>query len=123
MKKVNNKKGFTLAELLVVVAILAILIAIAVPIFGSAMDNATKTAKEANARSIKSAAMVKIMQDNTAKGTNGWKVEAYVDTDGSIHINSISAQDSAAPGDSLPSGGINGDTNVYTVYLKDTDLS
>ena len=32
MKK-TNKKGFTLAELLVVVAIIAVLVAIAIPIF------------------------------------------------------------------------------------------
>ncbi len=35
MKKLNNKKGFTLAELLIVVAIIAVLVAISIPIFSS----------------------------------------------------------------------------------------
>lgn len=51
MKKVNNKKGFTLAELLVVIAILVILVAIAVPTFGGALDKAKQTADDANIRS------------------------------------------------------------------------
>lgn len=34
MKK-NEKKGFTLAELLIVVAIIAVLVAISIPIFNS----------------------------------------------------------------------------------------
>ncbi len=117
MKKVNNKKGFTLAELLVVVAILAILIAIAVPIFGSAMDKARETAINANARAIKSAAMVSIMENNTAKGANGWKAIATVDSDGSITLTSVTAATSGDT-DSLPST----PTGSYTVILQETEL-
>lgn len=84
MKKVNNKKGFTLAELLVVVAILAILIAIAVPIFGGALNNARDTARNANVRTIKSAAMVKILDENIAAGTWGWQAKANVTDEGDI---------------------------------------
>ena len=51
LKKKLNKKGFTLAELLVVVAIIAVLVAIAIPVFSSALDKARISADEANVRS------------------------------------------------------------------------
>ena len=34
----NNKKGFTMAELLIVVAIIAVLVAIAIPIINSKLE-------------------------------------------------------------------------------------
>ena len=46
-----NKKGFTLAELLIVIAIIAILIAIAIPAFGAQLENARISADHANIRS------------------------------------------------------------------------
>ena len=39
MKK--NNKGFTLAELLIVVAIIAVLVAIAIPVFTSQLEKST----------------------------------------------------------------------------------
>ena len=33
LKKLQNKKGFTLMEMLIVVAIIAVLVAIAIPVF------------------------------------------------------------------------------------------
>ena len=51
-KKVKeNKKGFTLAELLVVVAIIAVLVAISIPIFTSQLEKARDATDEANIRS------------------------------------------------------------------------
>ena len=50
MKKTNNKKGFTLAELLVVVAIIAVLVAIAIPIFTSQLEKAREATDAANLR-------------------------------------------------------------------------
>ena len=49
MKK--NNKGFTLAELLIVVAIIAVLVAIAIPIFTSQLENAREATDAANIRS------------------------------------------------------------------------
>lgn len=51
----NKKKGFTLLELLVVLAILAILIAIAVPVYKNQKEKAARTAHNANVRVLETA--------------------------------------------------------------------
>lgn len=48
----NNKKGFTLAELLIVVAIIGILVAIAIPVFTGQLNKAREGSDLANARSL-----------------------------------------------------------------------
>ena len=55
--KTTNRKGFTLAELLIVVAIIGVLIAISIPIFTSQMDRAKIAVDQANVRSAKAAAL------------------------------------------------------------------
>ena len=51
MKKKNNKKGFTLAELLIVVAIIAVLTAIAIPVFNKQLEKSRDATSIANIRS------------------------------------------------------------------------
>lgn len=65
MKK-NNKKGFTLAELLVVVGIIAILVAIAIPTFSAATDRATVGVEQANARSAYAEYKLSVIADGTS---------------------------------------------------------
>lgn len=59
----NKKKGFTLLELLVVLAILAILIAIAVPVYKGQKEKAAITAHNANVRVLETA-VESYRQDN-----------------------------------------------------------
>jgi len=63
MFKLMNKKGFTLVELMIVVVILGILVAIAVPIFNSVTKNAKKRACQSNMRVLIGVA-VQIGTDN-----------------------------------------------------------
>ncbi len=57
MKKLfKNKKGFTLVELMVVVAILGILVAVAIPVYNNVTDKAAAETCNANIRILKSAA-------------------------------------------------------------------
>ena len=55
MKKLTNKKGFTLVELLVVVAIIAILMLIAIPRFMNSTTGAKIKTFEGNFRTVVSA--------------------------------------------------------------------
>lgn len=69
----RTKKGFTLAELLIVVAIIAVLTAIAVPIFVSSLKNAQKAVFQANRDVVRTGAIVKILGDDSytmPDGTN-----------------------------------------------------
>lgn len=59
MKK--NNKGFTLAELLIVVAIIAVLVAIAIPIFSAQLEKAREATDAANIRSAYAEAMVEAL--------------------------------------------------------------
>ena len=69
MKRLNNKKGFTMAELLIVVAIIAVLVAIAIPVFTSQLEKAREATDVANIR----AAYAEAAAD--AITTNGTSVE------------------------------------------------
>lgn len=58
MKKILTKKGFTLIELIVVIAILAILAAILIPSLANYLERANSAKDLANARSIYSEVML-----------------------------------------------------------------
>lgn len=55
MRKVRNQKGFTIMELMIVIVIIGILIAIAVPAYQNFRARAQATACKANQRTVQSA--------------------------------------------------------------------
>ncbi len=66
MKK--NKKGFTLAELLIVVAIIAVLVAIAIPVLNNSLEKSRQAADAANIRAAYAQAVTNMMVENKTKG-------------------------------------------------------
>lgn len=87
IKKVREDKGgFTLAELLIVVAIILVLVAIAIPVFTGALGQAEDSVKKADIRSVKAAAATQILLDKeTLTDPNeAWEATATVDKDGNI---------------------------------------
>lgn len=62
-----NKKGFSLAELLIVVAIIAVLVAISIPILSNRLEKSREATDLANVRSAYSKVMVAAMSGDTAE--------------------------------------------------------
>ncbi len=68
MRKLMSKKGFTLVELMIVIVIMGILVAVAIPVYGAVTKNAeTKTCKS-NMSNIKSMASTWQMTGGTDGG-------------------------------------------------------
>ena len=69
MKK--NNKGFTLAELLIVVAIIAVLVAIAIPVFTTQLERSREATDLANIRSAYAEAMTDYLATSSAATATG----------------------------------------------------
>ena len=83
MKKLMNKKGFTLMEMLIVVAIIVILVAVSIPTFTAQLDNAKTATDDANLRAAKAVALNNSMLDgwgDLLKDATG-DVTLYYDVD------------------------------------------
>ncbi len=83
MKKMN-KKGFTLAELLIVVAIIAVLVAISIPIFSAQLEKSREAVDLANIRAAYAECETEVITNGTAaykaveptQTEEGWKIDA-----------------------------------------------
>lgn len=64
----RGKNGFTLAELLIVVAIIAVLVAISIPIFTSQLEKAREAVDLSNVRSAYSILQTSIMTETAPDG-------------------------------------------------------
>ena len=64
--KNNNKKGFTLVELVIVVAVMAILVAVAIPTVASITGKARTAVADANAQTIESMLKLELADLDTA---------------------------------------------------------
>ena len=93
IKRTNkaNKKGFTLAELLIVMAIIGVLVAISFPIFSGKMEQARIVTDKANIRAAKAAATAEYLMngatdkkyfdaENGAMVSDKTKIKAYGQT-------------------------------------------
>lgn len=104
MKK--NNKGFTLAELLIVVAIIAVLVAVSIPIFTGQLSNAKKNTDAANLRAAKAAA---VAQDLSTP--NAARVYYYNAKTGAV----------ADKADGIEAYGLDGSAKDKIVVVKITD--
>ena len=82
----NRKKGFTLAELLIVVAIIGVLVAVSVPVFTAQRSKAVDAVNKANIRAAKALALAAFYDDKTGyvASANGTKMAYFKYTDGRL---------------------------------------
>ena len=73
-KAKKNKKGFTLAELLIVVAIIAVLVAISIPIFNSQLEKSREATDLANIRAAYAECSAEALTADTATYTQVCKL-------------------------------------------------
>lgn len=66
--KLRKNGGFTLIEMLIVVAIIAILVAISIPMVAASLDKARQATDDANKRAALGMAMIEVMTDNKLGG-------------------------------------------------------
>ena len=111
----SMKKGFTLAELLIVVAIIAVLVAVAIPVFTAQLEKSREATDIANMRSAYAYASAALLDDSYKE--DPW----YHYTNGDIEYScaSFDAETGTAVSDNSISGtgkatkpGLQGDYNL-----------
>lgn len=82
----KNEKGFTLMEMLIVVAIIAVLVAIAIPTFTSSLNKAKTATDAANIRAGYASAMLKVLESDmdAAKADVTDGTVFYLQKDGTV---------------------------------------
>lgn len=79
--KLSKNGGFTLVEMLIVVAIIAILIAVSIPMVSSALENARKATDAANERAFKGALVSGYLLNEAGMNDGG----TVVKNDGTVY--------------------------------------
>jgi type IV pilus assembly protein PilA len=103
----KNKNGFTLAELLIVTAIIGVLAAVSIPIFTASLKKAKETTCMANRRSLLVAFRTSEML-NPDETEQDWINDAAKSVEGTVNGNQVSGI--------CPEGG----TYTITLYKDDT---
>lgn len=79
--KLKKSGGFTLVEMLVVVAIIAILILVSIPVVGTSLDKARKATDDANMRAAKAVGTIHYLtEEDAAKRTGTFYYDAETGT-------------------------------------------
>lgn len=118
IKRVREEKGgFTLAELLIVVAIILVLVAVAIPIFANVQNQANTAVAQGDIRSVTAAAAV---QASAVDKVNTYPVyySAKVDRHGNVTDLKKVEGTPAVTEESDITTWLNGTADTYTITVK-----
>ena len=118
MRKMKNSKGFTLMEMLIVVAIIAVLVAVMIPVMNNSLEKSRDTATVANLRTAYAEAQVAYLTEDK---TNDDVTITYNTTEGKTgSIASIAVANVKAMGKNA--GFSNVETNLPFTTAGLTDM-
>lgn len=115
MKKLN-KKGFTLIEMLVVIAIIAILVAIIIPTVTSATSKAKASTDAANLRSAKAIITIGVLDGTYSSSKLPTATECSIPETSKLDGGSFKCEITAGTGD-------NSTGSTIKVYYGDHDIN
>lgn len=115
MKK-NNNKGFTLAELLIVVAIIAVLVAVAIPVFTTQLEKSRDATSVANIRSAYAEAMTEYLTGTSAGAASATVTKKAI-------IQTAQANSWSGEGENLPFSAPADPGNITTKAEKDVTFT
>ncbi len=118
MKKMN-KKGFTLAELLIVVAIIAVLVAIAIPVFNAQLEKSRQATDLANLRSSYAEAMATLLTDGVSGSGTQYKMQ---ETAASMAATMLTNVDTSLAG-AITGKNLSGKTAGISVWYNNGSVS
>lgn len=122
MFKKLNKKGFTLAELLVVVAIIGVLVAISIPIFTSQRKKAYLATNQANARAAYAVVTSTYLTDGLEAGRYIYSVsEGTITKDTSSDAGTVTT--ALAPAKWVVGAPVNIDSKTYDTWYVTIDAN
>ena len=116
----TRKKGFTIVELVIVIAVIAILAAVLIPTFGKVIENAKVSAAQADAKNI----WTQYCVDKAAEGFNDFNgciavkdgtAEKYFFTikNGRLDVNTVGATMPGIANYTVANDPVNGYTGLY----------